>query len=74
MCIQSSCTTVYNLALDRGRRTLQNTAIKFACLCLFNHCDLYGKKSPEKSLLLGGFYCLFVGVNIFCVGLKVVDA
>ena len=24
MCIQSSCTTVYNLSLGRGRRTLQN--------------------------------------------------
>ena len=23
MCIQSSCTIVYNLALDRGRRSLQ---------------------------------------------------
>ena len=34
MCIQSSCTTVYNLALDRGRRSLQGM-IKFRVLRKF---------------------------------------
>ncbi len=50
MCIQSSCTIVYNLALDRGRRSLQSARAQIAPRAL-RVCE--ARRKAPKPL---GFY------------------